>query len=61
MTDEHAEGQDTTEGGPPPEATADTEDQPTPEADASGDVENQSVDPAVEEYIHQDTTVVKDD
>ena len=48
-------------GQPPPEVTAEAEDQPTPEADAAGDVEDQSIDPSVQEHIHQDTTVVHDD
>ena len=41
--------------------TAEAEDQPTPEADAAGDVENQSLDPSVEEHIHQGTTAVHDE
>jgi hypothetical protein len=48
-------------GQQPPEVTAEAEDQPTPEADAAGDVENQSLDPSVEEHIHQGTTAVHDE
>jgi hypothetical protein len=56
--DPHASG---SEGGPPPEETAEAEDQPTPEADPAGGVEDKSLDPSVEEHIHQGTTVVHDE